>query len=213
MIRIRNLWKSFGSYDVLAGVSLHIRKGEFVALLGANGAGKSTLMSCILGVTGYEGEIEVAGLDPSREGRRTRGMIGYMPQQGSLHTDLTTLETLDFYASFRRIRTDRMEMLREARLAEHAGKRVGELSGGMQQRLAFAIARLGKPPLLLLDEPSASLDRESKRTMLALLKELASGGSTILLATHLEQELAESADRFIVLEDGRLAGERMGQVA
>jgi ABC-type multidrug transport system ATPase subunit len=208
MIRIENVSKSFDCHDVLSNVSLLIGDGELVALLGPNGAGKSTLINCILGITGYDGKITVAGLDPLRQGPKLRGRIGFMPQQGSLHADLTLVETIDFYAAFRNIDVDAMELLEAVQLAEHADKRVGELSGGMQQRLAFAVARIGHPPVLLLDEPSASLDRESKKIMFTLLRQLVDDGVTVLLSTHLDSELAECADRFVVLENGRIVEQR-----
>lgn len=213
MIRIQHVSKSFGCREVLDDVTLNVADGELVALLGPNGAGKSTLLNCILGITAFDGRIDVDGIDPVRDGRKARRLIGYMPQTGSLHAELTVLETLEFYASFRGIASDLHELLREVRLEEHHSKLVGELSGGMQQRLAFAIARLGKPPVLLLDEPSASLDRESKQIMFELLRKLADEGTTVLLSTHLDGELASCADRFVMLEDGHIVEQRPNVIA
>lgn len=209
MIHVHEVSKSYGGLNVLDGVNLTIRRGELTVLLGPNGAGKSTLMKCLMGITSFEGKIRVDGIDPLRDGRSVRRMIGFMPQSGSLHCDLNVLETLAFYASFRHVATDPLEQLREVDLEEQADKRVSELSGGMQQRLSFAIARLGHPPVLILDEPTASLDRESKRIMLARLRQLADEGVTILLSTHIDSDVSRIADRFVMLEDGRIVEQRI----
>lgn len=209
MITVENVSKSYGAYEVLRDVSLVAHAGELVVLLGANGAGKSTLMSCFLGTTSYAGRIVIGGHDPLREGRATRNMIGYMPQSGSLHPEMTVLETVRFYAALRGVDQPLMPLLEEVALAEHAGKRVGELSGGMQQRLAFAIAQLGAPSLLLLDEPTASLDRDSRCMMVERLRALVARGTTVIVSTHADPELASSADRCIVLEEGRVVVARV----
>ena len=206
MIEIRKLSKAYGANQVLSDVDVRIERGEFVALLGPNGAGKSTLMHCILGITGYEGMIRVNGLDPATQGKRVRAQIGYMPQGTSLHTDLTVAQTMQFYAEFLpNAVTSPAELLREVGLYEVRDRRVGELSGGMQQRLSFAVARLHDPAILLLDEPSASLDRGSRQFMLSALRELANKGTTVVLSTHLSNELAELVDRFLLLEDAQLS--------
>jgi ABC-type multidrug transport system ATPase subunit len=206
MIEMRNVSKSYGPLAVLDEVTLSIARGQLVALVGPNGAGKSTLLQCLLGITGYAGTIRVAGFDPLHEGKRARNAIGYMPQNAGLHDDLTVAQTMQFYAEcYAAPRMRPLALLQDVGLADVCGRRVAELSGGMQQRLSFAVARLHEPSILLLDEPSASLDRESKELMLASLRRLADGGTTILLSTHLSHELTRVADRFILLEDGRVA--------
>ncbi len=102
MIEIRNVSKRYGRREALAGVSLTMCPGEITLLLGANGAGKSTLLRCLLGITSFEGQISVFGRDPSSDGRAVRAMVGYMPQSGGLHLDLSVLETMNFYADIRR---------------------------------------------------------------------------------------------------------------
>ena len=205
MIVIQNLSKHYGRRAALDGVSLTLRPGEVTLLLGANGAGKSTLLRCLLGITGYDGRISVDGLDPLRQGPAVRAAIGYMPQSGGLHPDLTVTETVHLYAGIRQAPVDRADaLLREAGLGEHLDTRVGELSGGMRQRLGFALALLPNPRILVLDEPSSSLDAASRHWLAARLREVAREGRTVIVSTHAGQELLEAGDHRVVLEDGRV---------
>ena len=206
MIEIRNLSKSYGTRQVLKGVSLTLAPGEIVLLLGANGAGKSTLLRCLLGTTSFDGSISVGGKDPLADGPAVRSAIGYMPQSGGLHLDLTVRETIDFYAQIRGASRDRgLTLLAEAGLDAYVDTPVGELSGGMRQRLGFALALLTDPQMLVLDEPSASLDAASRRWLADRLRALAAAGRTVLVSTHAGQELLAVGDRCLTLEEGRVA--------
>jgi Cu-processing system permease protein len=205
MIRLEHVTKRYGRRLALCDLSVEIRPGEVTVLLGANGAGKSTLLRCVLGITEYEGHITVAGLDPLRHGCAVRSLIGYMPQTGGLHPDLTVDETMRLYAEIRRASADRGErLLEEAGLGGSRDVKVGELSGGMRQRLGFALALLTDPSILILDEPSASLDAASRNWLAGRLQAVAAEGRTVLVSTHAGQELLDAGHRRIVLEDGRL---------
>jgi Cu-processing system permease protein len=205
MITITNVTKRYGRRAALSGVSLTLRPGEITLLLGANGAGKSTLLRCLLGVTDFEGEIRVAGRNPLTHGREVRSLVGYMPQSGGLHLDLTVAGTMRWYADIRRAPRDRCEtLLGEAGLSAHADSLVGDLSGGMRQRLGFALALLTDPQMLVLDEPSSSLDAGSRHWLAERLGAFAAAGRIVLVSTHAGQELLSAGHRRIVLEDGRL---------
>lgn len=205
MIEIRNVSKRYGRRAALDDVSLTIEAGEVTLLLGANGAGKSTLLRCLLGITNFEGTIRVAGRDPLSDGRGVRSLIGYMPQSGGLHPDLTVDDTMRFYAEIRSADRDRCgTLLADAGLADHRTTLVGELSGGMRQRLGFALALLTDPPILVLDEPSASLDAASRAWLAAQLRAMAADGRVVLVSTHAGQELLDAGDRRLTLEEGRL---------
>jgi Cu-processing system permease protein len=205
MIEIKNLTKRYGRRVALSGVSLTLRPGEITLLLGANGAGKSTLLRCLLGITGYEGDIRVAGRDPLTHGREVRSLVGYMPQSGGLHLDLTVGETMRWYADIRRAPRDRCAaLLEEAGLSAHADTLVGDLSGGMRQRLGFALALLTDPQILILDEPSSSLDAASREWLAERLRAFAAAGRIILVSTHAGQELLGAGHRRVRLEDGRV---------
>jgi ABC-type Mn2+/Zn2+ transport system ATPase subunit/ABC-type transport system involved in multi-copper enzyme maturation permease subunit len=205
MIRIENLCKRYGQRVALADVSLDIPPGQVTLLLGANGAGKSTLLRCLLGITDYEGSVTVAGLDPLRQGCAVRSFVGYMPQTGGLHQDLTVDETMSLYADIRGVPRERaVALLDEAGLSTYRQARVGDLSGGMRQRLGFALALLTDPAILILDEPSASLDAASRSWLAGRLREMARQGRTVLVSTHAGQELLDIGDRRITLEDGHV---------
>ena len=205
MIEIRQLSKSYGRRVALGDVSLTLRRGEVTLLLGANGAGKSTLLRCILGITDYGGDVRVATLNPLADGERVRALVGYMPQAGGLHADLTVNATLALFAEIRRVPQSRCAaLLADAGLAGHGDTLVGELSGGMRQRLGFAIALLSDPQILVLDEPSASLDAASRAWLARSLRAAASQGRVVLVSTHAGQDLLDAGDRRIVLEDGRV---------
>ena len=177
MITFQNVTKRFGGRVALDDVSLTLRGGEVTLLLGANGAGKSTLLRCLLGISDYEGAISVNGLDPLKNGCAIRSAIGYMPQSGGLHSDLTVRGTMALYARIRQASIDRgVLLLQEAGLGAHLDAPVGELSGGMRQRLGFAIALLPDPRILLLDEPSSSLDRASRQWLAERLRAAATEG-------------------------------------
>lgn len=214
MIEIENLSKQYGQRKALSGVSLELYPGDVTLLLGANGAGKSTLLRCLLGITDYDGCIRVAGLDPLTEGRAVRALTGYMPQCGGLHHDLTVEETVHLYAAIRRAPRDRgAALIEEAGLADHATTKVGDLSGGLRQRLGFALALLTDPRVLVLDEPSASLDAASREWLAGRLRGVASEGRVVLVSTHAGQELLAAGGRRIVLEDGRVISYDRGQTA
>lgn len=204
MIRIEHVTKRYGRRPALSDVSFDLHPGEVTLLLGANGAGKSTLLRCLLGITDYDGSIAVAGFDPLRQGCAVRSLIGYMPQTGGLHPDLTVDETMCLYAAIRNVTIDRAAtLLEEAGLAEHRSAKVGDLSGGMRQRLGFALALLTDPQILILDEPSASLDTASRAWLAGRLRAMAGDRRTVLVSTHAGQELLDAGSRRIVLEDGR----------
>jgi Cu-processing system permease protein len=205
MIEIRNVTKRYGRRVALSGVSLTLHPGEVTLLLGANGAGKSTLLRCILGITDFAGQVRVEGLDPLRDGPSVRALIGYMPQSGGLHPDLTVAATMQLYAAIRRAPRERCGvLLDEADLSLHAAVAVGDLSGGLRQRLGFALALLTDPRILVLDEPSASLDAGSREWLAKRLRAAADDGRVVLVSTHAGQELLAAGDRRIVLEDGQV---------
>jgi len=213
VIKVRGVSKHYGRVRALDDVSLVARRGEVVLLLGANGAGKSTLVRSLLGIVPYEGSITVGGLDPLRQGKAVRSQVGYMPQTGGLHLDLSVKETMQFYGDLRGASSQGAEELLGYVGLEHSlDTRVGELSGGMRQRLGFALSMLGDPPVLILDEPTASLDAQSRELLARRVRSLAEGGKTILLSTHSEEQLLATGDRAVTLESGRVIADRqLGQ--
>ena len=203
-ITVNSLSKRYGKTEALHELSFTAVPGEILALWGANGAGKTTLLKAILGLIRFEGEIAVGGHDVARAGKAARRSIGYVPQEAVFY-DWGVLATMRFYARLKKAPPERIPfLLRRLGLEPHAHKAVAALSGGLKQRLALAIALLSDPPLLLLDEPTASLDTATQQDYLTLLSDLRAEGKTILFASHRLEEVEALADRALLLENGRL---------
>ncbi|MCP3906288.1 MAG: ABC transporter ATP-binding protein [Planctomycetes bacterium] len=205
MIRITNLRKRFGRFTAVDDVSLVVAPGEAVALWGANGAGKTTAIRCVLGLLSFQGTVTVDGRDVRREGKAARRSMGYVPQELALYDDFRLHETLQFFARLKRVPRARAPVvLREVGLEEHRRKRVRELSGGMKQRLALAVALLADPPALVLDELTSNLDAAAQAGFMSLLRTLRQGGKTILFTSHHLPEVEVLADRVVVMKAGRI---------
>lgn len=204
MITFTNLTKRFGRYTAVDTLSLEVHEREAVALWGPNGAGKTTAIKCLLGLLSYQGRITVNGLDAQRDGRKVRAAIGYVPQQQSFYDDLTTLDTARFFARLKGAAAAEVPgLLAQVGLADHAAKHVGALSGGMKQRLALALALLGDPPVLVMDEPTSSLDAAARDGLLNLLAQVKAAGKTIIFSSHRIEEVETLADRVLVMEAGK----------
>jgi ABC-type multidrug transport system ATPase subunit len=214
MIEVEHLVKRFGLFRGSCAVddlSFRVESGEAVALWGPNGAGKTTCIRCVLGLLRHRGRVRVAGRDTRREGKAARRALGYVPQELCLPDDFRAIEALRFYARLKRAGAERpAAVLREVGLQDHARKRVRELSGGMKQRLALAIALLADPPLLVLDELTSNLDAAARASFMQLLCTLKSRGKTILFTSHRVEEVEQLADRVLVLAEGRAVQECAG---
>ena len=210
MIEVTELSLDLGERRVLEHVSFHVARGESVALVGPNGSGKTSVLRCILGLLPYSGGITVGGHDAFCEPVAARTLIGYLPQR-SAFGDSTAVETLRFTARLRGLDPRRsLAALERVGLSSVAHERARTFSGGMQQRLALAAALLSDPPVLLFDEPTASLDRAGQKSFLALAAGLRGEGRTLVLASHRAEEIDQLADRVLELDFGRLLPERGG---
>ncbi|HET9477281.1 MAG TPA: ABC transporter ATP-binding protein [Dehalococcoidia bacterium] len=206
IVRAAGLIKRYGRLRALDDVTFTLARGEIVALLGPNGAGKTTTFKCLLGVTDFDGSVEVDGIPVKANGKAVRRRIGYLPQSTAFDAGDTCQQVLEFLAELKGAEPGRAdELLERVRLADQRGTRVGHLSGGMRQRLALAAALLSDPPVLLLDEPTANLDAASRREFHDLLLELRAEGRTIVFSTHFVESLGEITDRVIVLKQGKVA--------
>lgn len=206
MIEVQAVTKTYGETSALDGVSFTADKGEVIALLGANGAGKTTLLKCLLGLIRFEGAARIGTLDVSRRGKEARRLIGYLPQVSAFPAHLTAGDALEYYADLRGLRGEPIDArLQQLGLGAHADKRVTALSGGLRQRLGIATALLGDPPVLIFDEPLASLDPEGRQLFCDLIEELKEQGRTVLLSTHVFKLLNLVTTRALVLEAGRVA--------
>lgn len=205
MIRIEHLTKRFGRATAVDDVSLSIGEGDAVALWGANGAGKSTIIRCALGLLRFRGAISVGGNDVRRRGKAARKLIGYVPQELGFYDDLGVAEAVRFFARLKGVRVDAVDgPLGSVGLVGQERKRIRELSGGMKQRLALAIALLGDPPVLILDEVTASLDACGRDEFVSLLARFSKAGRTLLFASHRVEEVTALANRVVLLDKGRV---------
>jgi ABC-2 type transport system ATP-binding protein len=211
MIRVEDLYKSYGQTVALEGVSFEVHPGEVVGLLGPNGAGKT---SCLRVLTCFvqpsAGSVRINDLDPTRDSLEIRRQVGYLPESCPLHPELRVSEYLTFRARLRGItRRGRREaierVMRGCGLEEVQRRIVGQLSRGFRQRLGLADALLGAPRVLILDEPTAGLDPNQIREVRRLIRNLtADGDHTVLLSTHILSEVEALCSRAVILHRGRL---------
>lgn len=207
MITVREVTKRFKDIKAVDCVSFNVKKGEAVALLGANGAGKSTLIKCILGLLSFEGEITLNGLNVEKSSKEAKSLIGYVPQEPVFY-DMRALDILEFFGAIRGVDMGRIEeIVNLVGLREHILKQSSALSGGMKQRLSFAIALISNPPILVLDEPTSNLDAHARAEFLKLIRELKLQGKTVLFSSHRLDEVEFLADRVVVMKSGKVVME------
>lgn len=199
MIGVHDLTTVLGARTVLERVSLNIGRGESVGLVGPNGSGKTTLLRCLLGLVPFAGRASIDGHDVTRDPVGARTKVAWLPQKPAFG-DATAFEVMAFVAKLRRLDRGRISaVLEEVGLREHANERAKTFSGGMQQRLSLALALFVEAPVLLLDEPTASLDREGQERFLSAVAQLRREGRTLLLASHRPEEIARLTDRVLLV--------------
>ncbi|MCW2954308.1 MAG: heme exporter protein CcmA [Conexibacter sp.] len=196
-LAVTGITKRYGERTALRDVSFEIASGELVAVIGPNGAGKTTLLSILAGIASADaGSVSC----PPRD-------VGWVPQQPAVYSKLSVRENLRLFARLERVAdvdAAVARMLAQADLADRAGDEVGRLSGGNKQRVNIAVGLLAEPRVVLLDEPSSSLDPRQRERLWGFIGELASRGTTVVYSTHNVQEAERYADRVLVLADGEL---------
>ena len=207
MLEVKNLTMSYGKREVLKDISFHLPAGKIVGLLGANGAGKTTIMNIL---TGYlkpiRGEVFIQEIDMRKNPRQAKGHIGYLPEVPPLYRDMRVQEYLLFAAGLKNIKEKKQEterVLEQVHLEDRKMDYIKKLSKGMQQRVGFAQALLGNPPVLLLDEPLTGLDPQESKHMRELLLAL-KREHCIIISSHILKEIEEMADEILILKDGQL---------
>ena len=212
-ISARAVHKSFGDHTVLDGVDLTVAAGTIFALLGPNGAGKTTMvriLSTLIRADG--GDIRVGGHDVGVDPRAVRALIGVTGQFSAVDNLLTGQENLQLMADLRHLGRSAghrriAELLEQLELTDAAGQPLSTYSGGMRRRLDLAMTLVGGPRVIFLDEPTAGLDPRSRRTLWQIIRELVSGGVTVLLTTQYLEEADQLADQVAVLDNGRIVAE------
>ena len=204
-IEVRDLHKRYGEHEAVCGVDIEVRRGEVFGLLGPNGAGKTTTVEILEGYrTRTSGEVSVLGYDPSRRQLELRRRIGIVLQAGGIYSHVTPREALTHWARFYPRPRDVQEVLRLSGLTAQADVRSRKLSGGQLRRLDLALALVGDPELMFLDEPTTGFDPEARRGAWATVRSLRALGKTVLLTTHYLDEAQELADRVAIIKDGRV---------
>ena len=207
-IEIRKVEKRYGELQALGGVDLEVEQGEFFGLLGPNGAGKTTLISIIAGLArATSGEVRVMGADVVADYRRARRMLGVVPQELVFDPFFTVLETLRFQAGYFGLRANDdwiEEVMRNLDLLPKANANMRSLSGGMKRRVLVAQALVHKPPVIVLDEPTAGVDVELRQGLWRFIRGLNRAGHTIVLTTHYLEEAEQLCNRIGMLKAGRI---------
>ncbi|MFJ8093924.1 ABC transporter ATP-binding protein [Streptomyces griseofuscus] len=206
VIEVTDLRKSYGGQPVVDGVSFAVEEGEIFGILGPNGAGKTTTVECVEGLRVPDGgRIRVTGLDPVADHAKVAQTLGAQLQQSEIQAKLTVREALELYAAFYPRPADWRPLAERLGLTGKLGTRFGKLSGGQQQRLFIALALIGGPRIVVLDELTTGLDPRARRDTWQLIEDVRASGVTVLLVTHFMEEAQRLCDRIAVIDKGRVA--------
>jgi ABC-2 type transport system ATP-binding protein len=208
VIRVRGLVKRYGEHEAVRGIDLEVARGEIFAFLGPNGAGKTTTVEILEGFRQASGgAVSVLGQDPWRAPGAWRARLGIVLQESGAEPGLTTRECVALYAGYYPTPRNIDETLALVGLSEQAGERAAELSGGQRRRLDVALALIGDPELIFLDEPTTGFDPSARRAAWEVVDGLRRLGKTIFLTTHYMEEAERLADRIAVIAGGRIVAE------
>lgn len=207
-VAVEQVRKRYRSTQAVDGISLTVARGETVGILGANGAGKTTLVEMIAGLrTPDTGSVQVLGLHPSRDRARLRQVLGVQLQDAYLHHALTARELVELYRSFYPHPRGTEETLDLVELGGHRDTQFEKLSGGQKQRLSVALALVGRPRMVILDELTTGMDPRARRRMWRAIEALKADGVTILIVSHAMDEVERLCDRVLLLQDGQVLAE------
>ena len=208
VISVAGLRKSYGDLEAVRGIDLEVAGGEIFAFLGPNGAGKTTTVEILEGYRNRSGgDVEVLGTDPARVDRRWRERIGIVLQDSEMHPELTVRESLELFAGYYRRPRGVDATITLVGLTDKADDRVARLSGGQQRRLDVALALVGDPDLLFLDEPTTGFDPSARRRAWEVVGSLRDLGKTVFLTTHYMEEAQALADRVAIIAGGEIVAQ------
>ena len=204
-VSVAGLSKRYGVTEAVSGVSFEVGAGQIFGLLGPNGAGKTTTLECILGLRQPDsGSIQIDGSDLRTHATRAKLLVGAQLQSAALQDKITPRQALELFGSFYPQPFAGDELLARFDLEDKADAPFAALSGGQRQRLFLALALINRPTLLVLDEPTAGLDPQARRTLRGLIGDMRTEGRTVLLSTHDLEEAAQLCDQVAIMDDGRM---------
>jgi sodium transport system ATP-binding protein len=213
VIKVRNLHKSFGKVKAVQGVSFEARDGEITGLLGPNGAGKTTTLRMLYSLLPPdEGEIRIDGLDPARDAMAIKRTLGVVPDSRGLYTRLSARENISYYGrlhgmSDKKIRSRIDELVETLDMQDFIDRRTEGFSQGQRVKVAIARAMVHQPQTVLMDEPSNGLDVMSTRALREYIRGLRANGQSVVLSTHIMQEVAALCDRIVIIAKGKVAAD------
>ena len=208
VVSVQGLRKRYGPLEAVAGIDLEVQRGEIFAFLGPNGAGKTTTVEILEGFrTRTEGEVTVLGVDPARSDGAWRNRVGAVLQESNAEPELTVRESLRLYSGYYLEPRDIGDTITLVGLDEKADTQAAQLSGGQRRRLDVALALIGDPELIFLDEPTTGFDPSARRTAWHVIDGLRELGKTVFLTTHYMDEAEQLADRIAVIAGGRIVAE------
>jgi sodium transport system ATP-binding protein len=211
MIKVSNLHKSFGKVKAVRGISFEVRDGEITGLLGPNGAGKTTTLRMLYSLLPPDqGEIRIDGLDPTRDAMAIKRTLGVVPDSRGLYTRMSARENIAYYGqlhsmSRKDINSRIEELVGTLDMADFIDRRTEGFSQGQRVKVAIARAMVHKPQTVMLDEPSNGLDVMSTRALRRYILDLKNSGHSVILSTHIMQEVAALCDRIVIIANGRIA--------
>jgi len=207
-LSVQGLRKRYGQFEAVSGIDLEVQRGEIFAFLGPNGAGKTTTVEILEGFrTRTSGEVSVLGVDPANSDAGWRNRVGAVLQESNAEPDLTVRESLQLYSGYYLAPRDIDETIALVGLEEKADTLAPQLSGGQRRRLDVALALIGDPELIFLDEPTTGFDPSARRTAWHVIDGLRELGKTVFLTTHYMDEAEQLADRIAVIAGGQIVAE------
>lgn len=205
VIELTNISKSYGDVKAVDGITLQVKKGEVLGIIGANGAGKSTTLEIMMGIRKPDkGNVKVLGMNVQEASNEIKQKIGIQLQQTALYDRIKVKEALKLFSSYYDKKRDLQEIIETLGLKPYLNKYVKNLSGGWQQRTSLALALVNDPDIIFLDEPTTGLDPQARRDLWTCINRYREEGKTILLSTHYMDEAQKHCDRIAIIKKGRL---------
>jgi len=205
IISVTNLWKKYGNFEAVKGISFEVLEGEIFGLLGPNGAGKSSTLEIIETLrTKTEGKVVVNGYDLDEQPEEIKKIIGVQLQTSGFYPGLKLRELIELFSGLYDTQVDPLALLDKVNLREKADAKFKELSGGQKQRFSIATTLINQPKIIFLDEPTTGLDPQARRSLWDLIRQIRDSGTTVIITTHYMDEAEVLCDRVAIVDSGKI---------